>query len=332
MAKNVIIRKWTWSWLLSHANKFWSVAKELSNETGISRFRLILDMVFSLLRYGATEFDYKAYRFYERNHFSRNRFLTGRRRFSIANLFNPKKYHSLYDNKNEFYRCFSDFLGRRWLYAPDASDQQIEEFLSGQKQVIVKPFVSFEGIGIYKLAYSEVADMKVFCESAREKRLTLEEIIKQHPDLNSINSASVNTLRVNTVMDKKGIPHILCASIRMGIGQSIVDNISSGGIYCQIDLETGIVFTPAVGEDLQTHIRHPTSGVVLPGFQIPYWEAAKAMVLSAAKVTPQTRWVGWDVAITSEGPLLVEGNTRPGPITMQLAVQTGIYHIVRRYL
>jgi len=305
----------------------------LRRETKIPFLWLLLDINLSVLIYSANPQEYKKYRFYERNHFARNEFLTKYRiHICLGWSFNPTEYRSYFDDKNRFNQSFSNYLGRRWLYAPDASDQQIEDFLREQEQFIVKPCDLNGGTGIYKILLSEIVDIKAFCVSAKINRLMLEEIIKQHSGLSSINPASVNTLRINTVVDKKGVPHILCACLRMGTGQAVADNMSAGGILAQIDLNSGVLFTTAIGKDCQTYIKHPTSGAVLPGFQIPHWEAAKEMVLQAAKVIPQIRFVAWDVAVTEKGPLLIEGNTMPGTEGFQLATQTGVYRLLRSYL
>ena len=330
MSKSVITQGL--SRLHSVAQKFHFVAKGLNKETGIPYLQLVLDMILSFLRYRAVPDEYKIYRFYEKTHFAKNCFLTGRRKLRFEKLFNPEEFRPLFNNKNEFNRHFSDFIGRKWLYAPDASDQQIEDFLSTQKTIIVKPRNLLWGLGVYKLVYSEVADVKAFCESARKDCLLLEEAIEQHPDLSSIHPDSVNSLRINTVLDKEGVPHILRASLRMGRGQSVVDNLHAGGIAAQIDLDTGVLYTPAIGSDLQTYVQHPISGVVLPGFQIPHWEAARKMVLHVATMSPQTRWIGWDVAITKNGPLLIEDNTRSAVDLLQFVTQTGFKHILRSYL
>ena len=36
------------------------------------------------------------------------------------------------------------------------------------------------------------------------------------------------------------------------------------------------------------------------------------MVFEAAQRVPQVGYVGWDVAMAEDGPLLIEGNTMPG--------------------
>jgi len=315
-----------------YPSDFAPVAKELSKETGIPHWVLWLDMFLSFLRHIIVPQEYKMYRFYERSRWARAWFLSRCRNDAICALFNPQQYRALFDNKNEFNRYFSEFIRREWLYAPDASDQQIEDFLRTQEQIIVKPHDASYGIGVHKALYAEVTDMRAFCESARKERSLLEEIVKQHADLGSINPTSVNTIRINTVVDQEGVPHVLCAALRIGRGESIADNLHSGGIGARIDLDSGVLFTLAVGNDLQTHVKHPISGVILPGFQIPHWEAAKEMVLCAAKMIPQTRWIGWDVAITETGPLLIEGNRQSNTDILQLPAQTGVYHILRRYV
>ncbi|MCL2743997.1 MAG: hypothetical protein FWE67_09105 [Planctomycetaceae bacterium] len=320
--------------LHSIAGELHSAAKELNKETRIHYLTLLLDMGLLRLRHICPN-EYKDYRFYDKSRAARNRFLTEYCRGKMDVAFNQKYGHecrAAMSNKQIFNKLFSDFLGRQWLYTPDASDQQIEEFLSTHKQIIVKPSAAGRGIGVRKILYSEVSDIKVFCEEARNNCLLLEEIVVQHPDLSSINPSSVNTLRINTVVDRTGVPHILRPALRMGVGESITDNFSGNGIVAGIDLDTGILSTPAIGADLRTYIKHPTSGVVILGFQIPHWEAAKDMVHRAANLTPQTRWVGWDIAITSKGPLVIEGNIDTGSRTMQMTTQTGVYHIMRSYL
>jgi len=314
-----------------HHSQSFSVARELSKSTGIPYLALLFDINLSILKL-VTPTDYTTYLFHEKSHFSRDQFLTTHRMSSLARSFNPEKYRPLFDNKDDFNRFFSDFIGRQWLYAPDASDERIEDFLLEQQTIFVKPFNLRCGVGARKIQSSDVTDVKAFCESARKDRLMLEEVVKQHPDLSSVNPASVNTLRINTVLDKAGIPHILSAVIRMGRGESVVDNLACGGIVAQIDLDEGVLFTLGIGGDLQTYVKHPSTGVILPGLRIPHWEAAKNMVLHVAGMSPQIRWVGWDVAVTENGPLLIEGNMRPDTRLIQLASQRGIYHTLRRYL
>ena len=43
------------------------------------------------------------------------------------------------------------------------------------------------------------------------------------------------------------------------------------------------------------------------------------MCLEAAKIVPQLRFVAWDVAITSDGPTFIEGNSFPSHAVPQFA-------------
>ncbi len=54
------------------------------------------------------------------------------------------------------------------------------------------------------------------------------------------------------------------------------------------------------------------TGIKFEGFKLPYTEEIKALVKKAALVLPDFRYVGWDVCITPDGPLIVEGNDYPG--------------------
>ena len=59
---------------------------------------------------------------------------------------------------------------------------------------------------------------------------------------------------------------------------------------------------------------HPLTGIPFMGFQVPLWDEALDMVRKAARKAYgyNCHWIGWDVAITPDGPVLVEGNNLPG--------------------
>ena len=137
----------------------------------------------------------------------------------------------------------------------------------------------------------------------------IEEIIKQHPITKQIHPQSVNTLRIFTIIDKEGIPHIGMPIFRAGLKDSVTDNTSSGGLYFIVDKETGVVESSGRTERCRTrYINHPDTGVQVTGMKIPFYEDIVKMVKEAALITPTLRYIGWDVAISENGPLLIEGN------------------------
>ncbi|MDN3667144.1 sugar-transfer associated ATP-grasp domain-containing protein [Algibacter miyuki] len=137
--------------------------------------------------------------------------------------------------------------------------------------------------------------------------------IEQHDAINRIYNKSVNTIRIDTYIDKHDTVQILGAFMRFGAGGNATDNVHNGGFYVSVNLNSGQL--QGVGrQDIVkggkevTH--HPDSNIKLDGFQIPYYKAAFELVKNATTGLPN-RIVGWDIAITNNGPILVEGNTNP---------------------
>ena len=64
--------------------------------------------------------------------------------------------------------------------------------------------------------------------------------------------------------------------------------------------------------------RHPDTGTLIEGFQLPHWESAKRLVLRAHEALERIAVVGWDVAILEDGPVIVEGNDSPGASSSQM--------------
>jgi hypothetical protein len=151
-------------------------------------------------------------------------------------------------------------------------------------------------------------------------RVILQERVENHPALRGFSSGALCTARILTSRAPDGAPELARAAFRMPVGDSSTDNYSQGGIAAAVD-EHG-----RLGTAVQAHERligvevlaHPDSGVAFAGFQLPEWSAAAALAIRAHSQLTRIACVGWDVALTIEGPVLIEGNFAPGVKSMQM--------------
>ena len=89
-----------------------------------------------------------------------------------------------------------------------------------------------------------------------------------------------------------------------------------------VDEVTGIVKDRAIDKQKNLYANHPYTGSPIQGFRFPQWEEAMEMVKQAATMVPEMGYVGWDVAFSDKGPVLVEGNNFPGHDIYQLPEHT----------
>ena len=89
----------------------------------------------------------------------------------------------------------------------------------------------------------------------------------------------------------------------------MTDNFHSGGVAYPLDLENGRVSGPGRNNtELREYTRHPATGYFMPGLALPYWDELKALVRQGMERVPSLGYVGWDIALTPDGPELIEGN------------------------
>jgi hypothetical protein len=140
-----------------------------------------------------------------------------------------------------------------------------------------------------------------------------QERIKQHPVLDSLNPSCVNTIRIDTFIDRNGQADVMSAYLRIGLYGLYVDNISAGGWAIPIDIETGRLnrFGYKGPSDNWTALpeEHPETHKKFADIIIPYFNDVRKLVCRLALLTPELRLMGWDVAICEGGPVLIEGNT-----------------------
>lgn len=155
----------------------------------------------------------------------------------------------------------------------------------------------------------------------------------QHPRMHALHPDSLNTARVVTQVTADGKVDIVGCILRMGVGIN-TDNLSTGGIACPVDIATGQVTGPGVSFDITKgeFETHPTTGVTLNGFQIPHWNAVTELCRTTATEFLPNRSVGWDVAVTEDGPVLIEGNHDWGARLLQMPHKQGFSAVLARYL
>jgi hypothetical protein len=163
----------------------------------------------------------------------------------------------------------------------------------------------------------------------------LEEKLTQHDLLNKINPSCVNTLRIVTFLNKEHHASVRLAGLRLGRVGSAVDNTARGGLLVSINLEDGtlgegVFYTKKYGYRTR-YSRHPDTNTIFKGLKVPFWEEILKLCCNAAKVSPFCRSIGWDVAITPNGPVFIEGNSL-WALTLQVHSSGYLQPDMRKYL
>jgi hypothetical protein len=135
-------------------------------------------------------------------------------------------------------------------------------------------------------------------------------VVEQHPDVARFNPWSLNTARCWLVRGDDGGWFMYDAVLRMGRGETSVDNISAGGMVSPIDIESGTL-GDAVAKTLERDVTpiHPATGVRFSGERLPMWDEAVAWCLRTAERFP-FELIAVDVAFATDTPMIIEvGNT-----------------------
>ena len=324
------------------------IAREKARAGGLPWLRQLREMTYYFVRHGLGPGYYLMARFWrpEMAAEAKKRHWNGKRYLRFVHRINDPRYYKVSQNKlvekallrvvglptAPLLGLFQAEHGRTVHGAPfcTLADLQREFASRPGTMVFCKPAEGDSGRGVFAVRLGDaVADgvLPVFdpvsnaqlapeelmarLASAREGYV-IEEAIVQHPGLARFNASSVNTLRIWVVADDRGPAHVAGAFLRIGRAGSLVDNTSAGGLACPIDLESGLI-REALDLTLRrnTYERHPDSQEQLIGSPIPFWAECKALACEALRVLPGARFAGMDIAVTAEGPCVVEYNVEP---------------------
>lgn len=134
------------------------------------------------------------------------------------------------------------------------------------------------------------------------------------------------TVRIVTILNEHNLPEVVSATFRCAsIAGVVVDNMKAGGLIAPVDLDSGRLGPAWKGYGGGPVERHPVTGGVVQGRELPDWTAACALAERAHRDGfADYALVGWDVGLSATGPVLIEGNGKPGVLMPQRAARRGL--------
>lgn len=294
-------------------DEIWAISRIEQKRSGKSRLEIVRDMIQCRREFGTTAKGYLSFGFSLLDPKYRPDYLSSHILINLVNQINQREL----DSKWTAYKRLGQYFRRDCVHLQESSPEEIEAFLDKHPNFFAKQVNSTCGKGVLYIEQDKHGE-DLIENLARDRFDMLEEPIIQHDEVNKINDASINTLRLATVMNDDLEVVFLPAIMRVSSNESKIDNIASGGLYTMFD-EEGVMQldgffneNPYGLENDQLIVpEHPRTGYQPHGHKLPYFQESKALVVQMAQAMPELKLVGWDIAIGQDGPDLVELNAYP---------------------
>jgi hypothetical protein len=304
-------------------------------EKGMSALMLYWNILSSSLMYNISILEYFQFRFFGITSKERDNWAGSGCLYEYQKQMNPKATREVLENKISFLRHFQQFVKRRFADLVSLKTQNnlsIQMLGNPSGRLVLKCSRGQAGREVEVVKCSDYTPETLLRTMNAKGYDLAEEYVLQHPALMELSPSGVNTVRIVTQL-YRGRVEFFGARLRVSVNSS-VDNMAAGNLAAPVDLDTGVVVGPGVYNDISKNdeATHPVTGKTIVGFAIPFWQETMQMVVKAAMLTPENRSVGWDVAITSVGPELIEGNHNWCKLLWQLPVKKGLKPMLKKYL
>lgn len=288
---------------------------------------------------GLTTDEYYEFEFEKRDEVFRKSFLGLNEQRYYIDYLNPIKYYSLARNKYLAHKMLEDTGVRKsqlyCYYQPEARYIVSNEKASDIKDVlrilkntqvqscVIKTTESSHGDNVWVINAIDYQDGDALMTRFDGEKLLLssvlgnealifESVVKQTKQFAAFNESSVNTVRFMTTLYPDGSARVIATFIKIGRAGKCVDNAGGGGnVDVCVDVETGEI-KYAIQYDGWRNImdieKHPDSGNQLNGVVVENWQSIKEEVKKFQQAFPYCKAAGWDIAITDEGPVVIEVN------------------------
>ncbi|MCR2761937.1 flagellar biosynthesis protein [Microbacterium sp. zg.B48] len=285
-------------------------AKEASAQHGKWTPAIVVDMLWQAGLRNVGFQDYIDYDFADLSRAERATYMTHPVSNQLSQKYDDPAFRHIFQDKIEFDRVFSEYLHREWMVVEEDNSERVRAFTERLGTIVTKEPVGQAGTGVHRYHAAEIEDWAAFHRGLLARgELLVEEVIQQHAALAAVCPGTVNTTRITAFFDGEKT-HILAMAQKFGRG-AVSDQMTFGGFYTMLD-DDGRAVGPGYDSHGHVYAAHPDSGFIIDQFQLPMMEQVRAFIDRVARVVPQVQYVGWDVVVTPEGPVLVEGNWGAG--------------------
>lgn len=146
-----------------------------------------------------------------------------------------------------------------------------------------------------------------------------------------LTTGALATCRVVTVRHQpEGEPRVMVIFARFPVASATVDNLSAGGLGAGVDPQSGVMTLGKIwGGGTALHSVHPVTGATIAGAVMPDGEALCDLALRAHRAAGAWTSIGWDVAMTTRGPVLIEANLQSAACFHQTVIEIGLLKLLR---
>jgi hypothetical protein len=152
----------------------------------------------------------------------------------------------------------------------------------------------------------------------------VEERVRPHPTLAELVGPTLCCVRVITFIGLDGSPHILGAVYKIQPKPLGLDHMTYGSIGSWVDPRSGKLGQGRTRHEFGYATVIPGTDKTFVGFELPQWPEIREVALKAATVVPWARSIGWDIAISDRGPVLIEGNVEWSTSLLQIPAPHGL--------
>nr|WP_246344359.1 sugar-transfer associated ATP-grasp domain-containing protein [Sphingobium fontiphilum] len=241
---------------------------------------------------------------------------------------NPLKNKALFEA-----RCRAGGLALPAVIA-DARDAAAHDAL------IVKPGMGSKGKGVVRLVRQAggdwrasdgslnvaAGDLDPWIARRRHDGWVVQQCIVVHSDLADLSPGALPTLRIVTVRNEHGAFEVVDTALRLSLASDrAADNFNMDNLVAPVGSDA--VLGPAlrrIGGGFAELERHPQTGAPIAGARLDLFDAARNLAVRAHGHFADHALIGWDIGLSADGPVLIEGNWNPGYNVLQLVSGRGI--------
>lgn len=233
-------------------------------------------------------------------------------RAEFRKTFTDRRYICILMNKFIFSKVFDEFYRRKIFMAGQMTPELVKRLAGDSGKIVYKPNCKGQGQGVRVLDVETPEQIDAAMELfKKEDNAIVEEFIRQHKVMAGFNPNAVNIVRFYSVASPAGM-YIFAPVLTTAVNMDI-SNGSQDALTAVVDIRSGRVLTDAVDQNnIVDYADHPLTGAAFKGAELPCWEQCLDLLRRAVPLAGKISNIGWDVAITENGPLIIEANTIPG--------------------